>query len=151
MLLILFSSIRCCFVRFRFQGIFLCCSSTLEEEGKYERVVLFCFSVLFVLNVVTFVYNRLKQSLILQTMPNHFWQISFHMILMFIFKKASCAVYWDLGMSLLLCLSSLFTPLVLLCKSALILPGRHFLSHKKKELTTFVHFLETTKYESSIF
>ena len=33
--------------------------STLKEERKYERVVLSCFFVLFVLNVV-FVYSGLK-------------------------------------------------------------------------------------------
>ena len=65
------------------------CINTLKKEIKYEQAVFsfFFFFVSFISNVV-FVYNRLKQSLILQTKPNCFLQISsFHMILTFILKK----------------------------------------------------------------
>ena len=86
--LLFFSSIHCCFVHLCFQGIWLWRISTLKEKRKYEWVVLSWFFVLFVLNVIVFVYNGLKQSLILQTKPNHLLEISsFHMILMFISKK----------------------------------------------------------------
>ena len=58
--LLFFRSIQCCFVHLRFQGICLWRISALKEERKYERVVLSCFFVLFVLNVIVFVYNGLK-------------------------------------------------------------------------------------------
>ena len=78
-----------------------------------------------------------------------FLQISsFHKILMFTFKKVSCAVYWDLGASLLLYSSPLFACLILRCKSAL--RGRHSLSHENKKLMTFVYLLKTKKYQKSI-
>ena len=63
--LLYFSSIH----RFLFTCVF--------NESNYERLVLsFCF-VWFFLNVIVFVYNGLKQNLILQTEPNRFLQISF--------------------------------------------------------------------------
>ena len=34
--------------------------SPIKKERKYEQAVLSCFFVLFVLNVIVFVYNRLK-------------------------------------------------------------------------------------------
>ena len=47
-------------------------------------------------------------------------------------KIASCAAYGDLGLSLLLCSLRLFASLILVCKFALILPGRNHSSHEKK-------------------
>ena len=87
--LLFFSSIRCCFVHLRFLRTCLWRISALKEERKYERVVLsFFVVVLFVLSVIVFGYNGLKQSLILQTKPNRFLQISsFHRIFMFILRK----------------------------------------------------------------
>ena len=140
--IIFFKSIPCCFAHLRFQGICLW-HSVLKRERKYERVVL-CFFVLFWM-LLFFIYNVLKRkvSCLLQIS-------SFHKILVY-FKKASCAAYWELGTSLLLYSSHLFAPVILLCKSASILPGRHSLSHEKKKLTTLVYLFETKKYESSIF
>ena len=87
--LLFFSSIHCCFVHLRFLRTCLWRISALKEERKYERVVLSLFVVvLFVLSVTVFGYNGLKQSLILQTKPNRFLQISsFHRIFMFILRK----------------------------------------------------------------
>ena len=57
------------------------------KKKKIEQIVIyFCF-VLFVLNVIVFVYSRLKQSLIQETKPNRLLQISFFLrILRFILK-----------------------------------------------------------------
>ena len=82
------SSIHCSFVHLHFQRTCLWRISALKEERKYERVVLSCFFILIVSYVIVFVYNGLKQSLILQTKPNRFLQISsFYRILMFIVRK----------------------------------------------------------------
>ena len=86
--LLFFSIIHCCFVYLRFQRICLWLINALKEERKRETVVLFFLFFFFVLNLIVFVYNGLKQSLILKTKPNCFLQIcSFHRILMFILKK----------------------------------------------------------------
>ena len=116
--LLFFSSIQCCFVHLCFQGIYLWRISALKEERKYEQVVLSCFFILIVSYVIVFVYNGLKQSLILQTKPNHFLEISsLHRILMFISKKhlalytetwvwVCCCVH-HLCLHLLFCLANL--------------------------------------------
>ena len=85
--LLSFSSVHFCFVYLRFQRICLWLISALKKERKHEWIVLSFFLVLFVLNLIAFVYNRLKQSLILQTKPNRFLQTSLHRVLMFILKK----------------------------------------------------------------
>ena len=52
------------------------------------------YFVLFVLNVIVFIYNRLKQSLILQIKPNHLLQISFcHRSLIYVYLKKYLALY----------------------------------------------------------
>ena len=117
-----------------------------------ERLVLSFGFIWFVLDVIVFVYNRLKQSLILQTNANRFLQIFFshrNLICIYFFKKAYCA-YSDLDASLQLCVSHLFASLVLLRKFVLCqghVPGLT----RKKKLTKFVYFLETTIYECLIF
>ena len=58
--LLFFRSIQCRFVLLPFQGICLWRISALKEERRYEGVVLSCFFVLFVLNVIVFAYNGLK-------------------------------------------------------------------------------------------
>ena len=84
--LFFFSSIHCCFVYLRFQRICLKLISALKEEKNEGDALSFCF-VSFVLNVIVFVYNGLKQSLIQQTKPNRLLQISFFLrILRFILK-----------------------------------------------------------------
>ena len=55
-----------------------------------ERLLLSFHFVLFVLNVIIFVYNGLKQSHILQTMPNRLLQIYFfHRNLIYVYLKNS--------------------------------------------------------------
>ena len=124
----------------------------LARRKNNERLVLSFGFVWFVLNVIVFVYNRLKQSLILQTNTNRFLQIFFShrdLICIYFFNKGYCA-YCDLDTSLQLCVSHLFESLVLLRKFVLYqghVPG---LTRKKKP-TKFVYFLETTIYECLIF
>ena len=124
----------------------------LARRKNNERLVLSFGFVWFVLNVIVFVYNRLKQSLILQTNTHRFLQIFFshrNLICIYFFNKGYCA-YCDLDTSLQLCVSHLFESLVLLRKFVLYqghVPG---LTRKKKP-TKFVYFLETTIYECLIF
>ena len=132
------------FCSFAFSRNLFMTYSVLKGERKYERVVLSCFFVLFWM-LLFFIYNVLKRK------ANRLLQISSFNKFLVYFKKASCAAYWELGTSLLLYSSHLFAPLILLCKSASILPGRHSLSDEKKKLTTLVYLFETKKYESSIF
>ena len=61
--------------------------SPIKKE-KYEQVVLSCFFVLFLFNVIVFVYNRLKWSLILQIKPNCFYRfLLFTRFLCLLLKK----------------------------------------------------------------
>ena len=65
----------------------------LKRRKIYERFVLYFYFVSFVLNVIVFIYNGLKQSLILQTEPNRLLQISFffHRDVFYLYlKKVSC-------------------------------------------------------------
>lgn len=69
------------------QDLFLMHQQCLERRKTYEQLVCsFCF-VQFVLNAIVFVDSGLKQNLVLQTRPNHFF-FRFYVY----FKKASCAV-----------------------------------------------------------
>ena len=128
------------------------CINTLKKEVKYEQAVLSFFFSCFhhfkccfcLQQIKTKPYSANKAKLL-------FTNIFFSYDSYIYSKKASCPACGDLGTSLLLCLSRLFASLVLLHKLALILTGRHSSSHKKKKLTKFVYFLETTMYESSIF
>ena len=95
--------------------------SHLGRWKNDERLVLSFHFVSFVLNVIVFVYNGLKQSHILQTMPNRLLQILFFFIatlFMFIWKIASCAVCGEMwvwvchyvnhiGLHLLFCISEI--------------------------------------------
>ena len=114
------------FCSFAFSRNLFMTYSVLKGERKYERVVLSCFFVLFWM-LLFFIYNVLKRK------ANRLLQISSFNKFLVYFKKASCAAYWELGTSLLLYSSHLFAPLILLCKSASILPGRHSLSDEKKK------------------
>ena len=69
------------------------------KKKNYERPLLSFCLVWFVVNVLVFVCNGLKQSLILQAKPNRFLQISFfHKNFIYVyFKKASCAYVERLG------------------------------------------------------
>ena len=59
-----------------------------KKKKHYERPALHFCSISFLSNVIVFVYNGLKQNLILETKLNRFLQISFfHRRLMFISKK----------------------------------------------------------------
>ena len=66
----------------------------LKRRKTDERLALSFYIVSFVLNVIVFVRNGLKQSLILQTKPNRLFQIPFfHRNLIYVYlKKVSCAV-----------------------------------------------------------
>ena len=112
--------------------------SRLERWKNDERLVLSFHFVSFVLNVIVFVYNGLKQSHILQTMPNRLLQIYFfHRNLIYVYLKNSIlrCMWRDLGMSLPLCLSHWSASQ----KFALILPGTYSSSHEEKtKLTKFV-------------
>ena len=57
-----------------------------------------CCFVSIVLNVIVFVYNGLKQSLIQQAKPNRLLQISFfHRILRVFLKNGILCCMWRLG------------------------------------------------------
>ena len=88
--------------------------------------------VSFILKVIVFIYNGLKQSCILQTMPNRLLQIYFfHRKLIYVYLKNSIlhSTWRDLGMSLPLCQSHWFA-----CqKFALILSGTYSQSHEEKK------------------
>ena len=57
----------------------------LARRESNDRLVLSFGFVWFVLDVIAFVYNRLKQSLILQTNANRFLQIFFAIGILFTF------------------------------------------------------------------
>ena len=104
--LLFFNSISCCFVQLCFQWICLQGISTLKEE-KISTSCTFFFFVLFVLNVIVFGYNGLKQTLILQTKPNRFLQISsFRRIFMFILMK-HLALYVETWVGVCCCVHDL--------------------------------------------
>ena len=129
--LLLFSSIHCCFVYLHFQWICLWLISNLKE------VVI--FFVLFVLNLLAFVYNGLIKSLILQQKPNH-------RILMFILKMHLVLFGYEFAATFItfVCISYFALQI---CTN---LSRETFLVSQEKKLT-FVYFIETTIYESSIF
>ena len=90
--------------------------SRLERWKNDERLVLSFHFVSFVLNVIVFVYNGLKQSHILQTMPNRLLQIYFfHRNLIYVYLKNSIlrCMWRDFGMSLPLCYLHWFASLKL--------------------------------------
>ena len=66
----------------------------LKRRKTYERLVLSFYIVSFVLNVIVFVRNGLKQSLILQTKPNRLFQFPFFQrkLIYVYLKKVSSAV-----------------------------------------------------------
>ena len=119
-------------------ALFICVCSIVNDvlvpwkKKKIWTSCTFLFFLLFVLNVTVFVYNRLKQNLILQT-------CCFYRILMFIFKK----VVWDvcifrLGYEFL----AMFVTFV--CISYFVSQiCEEDIPHltRKKKLTTFVYFL----------
>ena len=95
--------------------------SRLERWKNDERLVLSFHFVSFVLNVIVFVYNGLKQSHILQTMPNRLLQIYFfHRNLIYVYLKNSifalCEETWvwvchyvsHIGLHLLFCISEIY-------------------------------------------
>ena len=106
----------------------------LERKKNYQRPLLSFSLVWFVVNVLVFVCNGLKQSVILQANPNRFLYISFFIgtLFMFILKKHLALMWRDLDTSLLPCLSYLFVSLILLRKFALISPGTRSSSHEEK-------------------
>ena len=118
----------------------------LKRRKTYERLVLSFYIVSFVLNVIVFVRNGLKQSLILQTKPNRLFQIHFfHKNLIYVYlKKASCAVCGEIWAWVCNYISHI--RLHLLRKHGFVKKTCVLFCQYK-----FVYFLETTMYECSIF
>ena len=93
--------------------------SYLARWKKDERLVLSFHFVSFVLNVIVFVYNKSKQSHILQTMPTRLLQFYFfHRKLVYVYLKNSilrcmwrdlgiwvCRYVSHIGLHLLFCIS----------------------------------------------
>ena len=75
------SSIHCCFVYWRFTELVYDTLAPWKKKKIRTSCNYFCF-VSFVLNVIVFVYKRLKQSLIQQTKPNRLLQISFFLVIL---------------------------------------------------------------------
>ena len=124
------------------------------KKKKVWTSCAFLFFVSFVLIVIVFAYNRLKQNLIPQRKPNRFFTNLFSLYDSYVYlKKNHLVLYlknW-VRVSYYVHHFCLHLSLILLRKFVLILPGRDSLSHEKKKLTKLVYFLETTLYESLIF
>ena len=122
-------------------------SITLKEEKKYWRFeLLFCF-VLLALNVIDFVYNRLKQRL--QKMLNRLLHISFFIGLLCLIL----CYMWRLGYDftamfvMLVCISYLVSQIYVNRTRKTIL----VLREEKLTFYKFLYFLASAMYESSIF
>lgn len=122
-------------------------SITLKEEKKYGRFeLLFCF-VLLALNVIDFVYNRLKQRL--QKMLNRLLHISFFIGLLCLIL----CYMWRLGYDftamfvMLVCISYLVSQIYVNRTRKTIL----VLREEKLTFYKFLYFLASAMYESSIF
>ena len=122
-------------------------SITLKEEKKYGRFeLLFCF-VLLALNVIDFVYNRLKQRL--QKMLNRLLRISFFIGLLCLIL----CYMWRLGYDftamfvMLVCISYLVSQIYVNRTRKTIL----VLREEKLTFYKFLYFLASAMYESSIF
>ena len=100
------------------------------------RLVLSFSFVWFILNVIVFVYNRLKQSLILQTKPNSIYRFLFFIGILFIFVLKKRIVLhverfgYESSYVCHICISYFFLQIC-------IRPGTRSLSHKEKKLTKF--------------
>ena len=141
-----FSSIHYCFVCLGFQRTCLWCISALKE-GKKMKELYFPFFVWFILNVFVFVYNRLKQSLILQKTRNCFSQISFFSWHFYVnFEIESCAVCDDLVTSCCY-VRHIFLHLSFSFAKCINLTRETFCVSREK----CAYFLETMMYKSSIF
>ena len=122
-------------------------SITLKEKKKYGRFeLLFCF-VLLALNVIDFVYNRLKQRL--QKMLNRLLHISFFIGLLCLIL----CYMWRLGYDftamfvMLVCISYLVSQIYVNRTRKTIL----VLREEKLTFYKFLYFLASAMYESSIF
>ena len=141
--LLFFRSMQCCFANLHFQGICLWRASALNEERKYDRVVVSRFFCFICFECYYFCLEWIKiKPYYTNKAQSFFTDFFFSLDSCFLLKEASCAAYWDLGASLLIYSSPLFASLILLCKSALILPGRYSLSHEKKSWRRLYIFLK---------
>ena len=101
-----------------------------ERWKNDERLVLSFHFVSFVLNVIVFVYNGLKQSHILQTMPNRLLQIYFfHRNLIYTWLWV-CLYVSHIGLHLLFSISEICINLT---------RDLFLVSRGKKKLTKFVY------------
>ena len=114
----------------------------LEKRKNYQRLVPSFYFVSFVLNVIVFLYNGLKQSLILQIKPNHLLQVSFcHRNLIYVYLKKYLALYVErLGYEFVVMLVT-FVCILYFALQICINPTRDtfLISRWKKKLTKFVY------------
>ena len=106
----------------------------LARRKNNERLVLSFGFVWFVLDVIVFVYNRLKQSLLLQTNANRFLQIFFchrNLIYIYFFKKSIlCLLQLGYGFAAM-CVT--FICLSCFASQICIIPGTRSWSHEEKK------------------
>ena len=124
-----------------------------ERNEKYKQLVLSFYFVSFFLNAIAFIYNGLKQSLILEAKSNCFLQISFfhkEPYLCLFLKIILCCMWRDLVTSLLQFVRfvSISYFALQICNN---LTKETLLISQEKKLTKFVYFLETEMHEISIF
>ena len=113
-----------------------------RKEKLWTTCSYFLFVLVwFVLKVIVFVYNGLKQGLILQTKPNLLLQISFFSYESYLYLLWK-SMWRDLGTSLQLYSSHLLASPILILKFALYQGHVPRLTRKKKQ-TKFVYFVET--------
>ena len=117
------------------------------ERRKKMKELYFPFFVSFILNVFVFVYNRLKQSLILQKTRNCFSQISIFSWHFYVnFEIESCAVCDDLVTSCCY-VRHIFLHLLFSFAKCINLTRETFCISREK----CAYFLETMMYKCSIF
>ena len=112
------------------------CFTDCCRRKNYERLVLYFYFVLFVLNMIVFIYNGLKQSLILQTEPNRLLQISFffHRDVYLYLKKVSCFVCGETC-----AIVNTFVCITHFASQICINSNRDTFLVPKKNLTNFLH------------
>ena len=146
-----FSSIHCCFLYLCFHENCLWCISALKVEQIKTSCNFIIFFFSFVLNVIVFVYNGLKQSLIQETKPNRLLQIFSFIELLCLFQNSILCCMWRLRCKFAARFVT-FVGISYFASQIYVNFNREtFLVSQEKKLTKLVYFLETRMYESSIF
>ena len=113
-----------------------------DALAPYQRLAPSFYFVAFVLNVIVFLYNGLKQSRILQRKPNHLLQISFcHRNLIYVYLKKYLVLYVErFGYEFVVMLVT-FVCILYFALQICINPTRDtfLISRWKKKLTKFVY------------